>query len=317
VLLSAAGAALVAAAEPAVAARALRVICAVPAGGPPDRLARAYASRLVVPGADRAFVENRPGGGGIIAVAALRQSLPDGSSLLLGHSGLVTMLPFAHPQLPYDATLDLVPVSTAAELGFAFAAGPLVPAAVRNVAEYAHWAGRNENLSTIASAGHASALHLLAVLLAQEAGFVARQVVYAGGPQALVDVLGGRVAGAVLPEGLLRPLHESGQLRVLATAGRVRSELLPQVPTFVEQGLPKLELRDWFGFFAPRGTPEPVIEDAAGAIRRVASSPELRAELASEGWTVLGSTPEAMRARLLAETPRWRAMIVQAGIRAQ
>jgi tripartite-type tricarboxylate transporter receptor subunit TctC len=297
--------------------RPLRILCPVPAGGPPDRVARHYAARLTVPWAGPPIVENRPGGGGIVAVAALQQARADATTWLLGHSGLVTMLPFAHARLPYDPAADLVPVSLAAETGFGFAAGPAVPRAVERVADFAEWARRHPREANIAYAGVATPLHVLAVMLMREAQFTAEPVGYSGGPQIVGDLLGRRVAAAVLPEGLLRPLHQDGRLRVLATAGRERSEVLADVPTLLEQGFGRLVVRDWFGFFVPQGVAPEQVAQASAAVRAVAGDPAFAAALRADGWKPLGSTAAAMQERIEAERPWWREAIATSGVKAE
>ena len=308
---------LMAARRSAASERVQRLLCAVPAGSPPDRVARQYASRLALPWAGRVVVENRPGGGGIVAVAALRLAAGEASTMLLGHSGLVTMLPFAHPRLPYDPVTDLVAVSTAAETGFGFAIGPAVPTEIASLAAFIDWARARPREANVAYAGVATPLHALAVMVASELRVPMQPIGYSGGPQAVTDMLGGRIASAVLPEGLLRTLKEAGRLRVLATAGRVRSNVLPDVPSFAEQGLERLVVRDWFGFFMPAGVPNERVDEASWAVRKAVAEPALAAALQADGWSPLGSSPQAMRARIDAERPWWREVIAATGIRAE
>lgn len=302
------------AARAQVAARGLRILCASPPGGTPDVIARHYAARLGgLPGG--AMVENRHGAAGLIAVAALLQSAPDGSTALLGHSGLVTMYPYLYRRLAYDPALDLVPVAAAAETAFAVAVGPAVPAEVRELADYIRWAQADPSRATYGTPGNGTLTHLLGAMLARDAGFEAQHVAYVGGPQAITDLIGGRLSSVVLPEGLLRPLHLAGKLRVLATSGPTRGSVLPTVPTLVDSGYKSLVLREWFGFYVPRGTPAAAVDTVAMAVRAAATAPELVAALQASGMQALAGTTTQMQERILRERAFWREAIPPLGIR--
>ena len=294
------------------AARPLRLLVASPPGGTPDVIARSFAAQL---GGSSVVVENRPGAAGLIAVGALAQAPADGTSMLLGHSGLATMYPYLYTRLPYDAAADLVPVALAAETAFGVAVGPAVPAAVQTLAAYLDWARADPTRATCGIPGMGTLSHILGALLAREAGFEVRHVVYAGGPPAIADLLGGRLSSVVLPDGLLRPLHESGRLRVLATSGAGRQPALPQVPTLVEAGFSALVMHEWWGCFVPRGTPTAASDALAAMVANAAASPALGRALETLGLQVLVGGAAAMSARIARERARWREVLPGTGIR--
>jgi tripartite-type tricarboxylate transporter receptor subunit TctC len=188
-------------ARPAVPPRALRIVCASPPGGAPDVIARHYAAQW--PGAT-VVVENRPGAAGFIAVGALMQAAPDGATMLLGHGGLLTLSPFLHARLPYTPA-DLVPVSTAAETAFGLVLGTSVPDSVRSLAAFVEWARASPARAQFGTPLVGTMTHVLGLMLARDAGFALTHVPYPGGPQVIGDLLGGRLAAAILPVGLLRP----------------------------------------------------------------------------------------------------------------
>jgi tripartite-type tricarboxylate transporter receptor subunit TctC len=129
--------------------------------------------------------------------------------------------------------------------------------------------------------------------------------------------MGGRLAALALPEGLLRPLQAAGRLRVLATSGPTRSSFLPHVASVVEQGFPKLVMREWFAFFAPGGTPSSIADEMSASLRQAASQPPLRAAFGESGMLALASTPAELRDRIAQEQPYWRGVIGATGVRAE
>lgn len=303
------------AAQGQTGARGLRILCAAPPGGTPDLIARHYAARLGNVPPAWAVVENRPGAAGLIAVGALQQAAADGRTTLLGHSGLVTTYPFLYTRLGYDASTDLVPVAPAAETAFALAVGPAVPAEVRDLGDYARWARTDANRVTYGTPGKGTLAHLMGALLAREAGFEAQHVPYGGGPPAIAELIGGRLSSVVLPEGLLHAWHQAGSLRVLATSGASRGKLLPEVPTLAESGFKALVLREWWGFYLPRGTQAAVVETLALAVRTAAAASDLSSALEVSGMRALQGTTSQMQERIARERAFWRHAIPGTGIR--
>ena len=300
----------------------LRILCTGPPGSIPDIMARRVAEELTGTYCQHALVENRPGAAGQIAVNALKASPSDGSTVLLAQGAISTTYPYLYAKLAYDPITDLQPVSTVGEMTLGLAVGPVVPDSVGNIREFVLWMQRNPKLANVASPGTGTLPHLLAVMLlrsggAGSAGNVEWQhVVYAGGPAALVDLMGGQIAALVLPEGLLRPHQAAGKLRVLGTSGAKRSAYLPDVASFAEQGYRECVVREWFGFFMPARGPATVIESASQAMRVAIAEPALVKAFANLAITSAPSTPAAMAARIAAEQRYWQPIIQAAGIRA-
>jgi tripartite-type tricarboxylate transporter receptor subunit TctC len=298
-------------------AASLRILCTGPAGSIPDTVARRYAEQLGARYPGGVLVDNRPGAAGQIAVGALKQTAPDGATVLLAQGAIATVYPYLYAKLGYDPAADLKPVSVAAEATLALAVGSAVPTNVRNLGEFIDWTRANPTLSNFGSPGPGTLPHVLAAMLFREAKVEAQHVAYAGGPPAMVDLMGGRIASLVLPEGLLRPHHDAGKLRVLATSGSARSAFMPDVPTFVEQGHPNLAIREWFGFFMPGATSASVIESAAQSVRAAAENKALGGALAEMGMLASSSTPSAISERIAAEQRYWREAINSTGIRVE
>jgi tripartite-type tricarboxylate transporter receptor subunit TctC len=298
------------------AAEQLRILCSGPAGSIPDIIARRVGEQLTGRSTYSAIVENRPGAAGQIAVGALKSASSSSSTVLLAQGAIATVYPFLYAKLAYDPVADLRPVSLAGEMTLGLAVGPAVPARIENVRELAEWMRRNPKLANVGSPGTGTLPHLLEVMLFQEGGVAWQHIVYAGGPPAIVDLLGGQIAALVLPEGLLRQHAAAGRLRVLATSGAQRSAYMPEVATLVEQGYRNLVVGEWFAFFMSAGASASSIESISAAIRSALVRPEVAAAFAESGMTATSSTPSGLASRIAAEQRYWEPIIRSAGIRA-
>ena len=295
----------------------LRILCSGPAGSIPDIVARRIAEQFSIGSGRATFVENRPGAAGQIAVNALKAAPADGSTVLLAQGAVATVYPYLYAKLAYDPVLDLQPVSLAGEMTLGLAVGPAVPASVTNIRELVAWMRANPKLANAGSPGTGTLPHLLEAMLFREADVPWQHVVYAGGPPAMVDLLGGQIAVLVLPEGLLRQHKVAGKIRVLATSGPQRSAYLPDVPSLVEQSFGNLIVREWFAFFMPAQVPSAVIESTSQALRTAIARPELIAAFSESGMAAASSTPAALTTRIAAEQRYWQPIIRSAGIRAE
>jgi tripartite-type tricarboxylate transporter receptor subunit TctC len=294
---------------------ALRMLCTAPGGSIPDTIARRYAEFLSNQNLGAVVVDNRVGAAGQVAVTALKQSAPNGTTLLLAQGAIATVYPYLYAKLGYDPQQDIKPVSLAAEATLGFAVGPAVPSSVNTLREFIDWTRANAKLANYGSPGAGTLPHLVSAMLARESKLEWQHVPYAGGPPAIADLIGGRLASLVLPEGLLRQQHAAGKLRVLATSGNARSALMPTVPTFVEQGFPSLVVREWFGVFAPGATPDAAVAAAAERIRKAASDTTVAGPLREMGMLALASSPREMRDRITQEQRYWEGVVGATGIR--
>ncbi len=175
----------------------------------------------------------------------------------------------------------------------------------------------NPQLANVASPGTGTLPHLLEVMLFREANVPWQHVVYAGGPPALVDLLGGQIAALVLPEGLFLQHKATGKLRVLATSGAQRSTYFPDVATFVEQRYRSLVVREWFAFFMPARVPAATREAVSQTVQQAIARPELVAASADSGMLAVSSTPAALAGRIAQEQRYWQPIILATGVKAQ
>ncbi len=294
----------------------LRVLCSGPPGSIPDLVARTVADQLFITGSQRAVVDNRPGAAGQISVGALKAAAADGSTLLLAQGAIATVYPSLYTRLGYDPAIDLQPVTLASEMLLGLAVGPGVPQGVASLGEFITWIGNHPAQSTVGSPGVGTLPHLLAAMLFRKAGITWQHVAYPGGPPALTDLLGGRIAALALPEGLLRQYHEAGRVRVLATSGSARSAYMPGIPTFVEQGYGELVVKEWFAFFASARVAPAGIEATSARLREAIDRPELATAFAQAGMTPASSLPSALSARIVDERGYWQTVLRTNDIRA-
>lgn len=295
---------------------AMRILCSGPAGSIPDLVARTIAEQLPATLGSPAVLDNRPGAAGQLSVAALKSAPADGSTLLLAQGAIATVYPFLYARLGYVAAVDLQPVSLAAEMALALAVGPAVPAEVATLADFIAWMRRHPNATNIGSPGAGTLPHLLEAMLFHDAGVAWQHITYSGGPPAVNDLLGGQIAALVLPEGLLRQHHATRRIRVLATSGPTRSDYLPEVPSFVEQGRPDLVVKEWFAFFAPGGTSKNTIATVSAGLQDAIARPAVLAAFAQAGMTPASSSSASLVARIAAEQRYWQPVLRANGIHA-
>lgn len=295
----------------------IRLLCSGPAGSIPDLIARSIGEQLPGVIGQRAVVDNRPGAGGQLSVNALKAAPADGSTLLLAQGAIATVNPYLYARLGYDPALDLQPVSLASEMSLALAVGPAVPGDVTTLADFLAWLRRHPTDANVGSPGIGTLPHLLSAMLFGEEKIAWQHVAYAGGPPAVTDLLGGRIAALVLPEGLLRQHRAGRRVRVLATSGTERSAYLPDVPSFVEQGRPDLVVPEWFAFFAPGRGPKEAVAAAAAALQQAIAHPDIAAAFAQAGMTPASSSPAVLSSRIAAEQRHWQVVLRRYEIRAE
>jgi tripartite-type tricarboxylate transporter receptor subunit TctC len=302
--------------QPQASPSQLRVLCTGPAGSIPDIVARRITEQLAPNYPQGAIVDNKPGAAGQIAMAALKAAPADGSTMLLAQGALATIYPYLYNKLAYDPERDLQPVSLAGEMTLALAIGPTVPASITRVADLISWLRSNPKLANAGSPGQGTLPHLLQAMLFGQTEVNWQHIIYPGGPQAIVDLLGGQIATLALPEGLLRQHKESGRIRVLATSGITRSKIYPEVPTFTELGYKGLEIREWFAFFMPEKATTATLAIASRQIEAAVTRPQLLAAFTEAAITPAASSPAALSARIALEQKQWQAILQTSGIRA-
>lgn len=295
----------------------LRIIVGFPPGGTTDAFARRLASKLQGSYAANAFVENKAGAGGQIAVSTLRDSAADGSVMLLTPAGMLVIYPHTYPKLPYNIN-DVMPITTVVIGPHGFAVGPQVPTSVRTLREFLDWAKANPGLANYGTPGAGSMPHLVAALLEKTSGVPIKQIPYRGSAPGIQDLLGGQVAAFSSPLGDHLPYLASGRLRLLAVTGAARSRFAPEVATYAEQGFPELNMREWNGIFMPPRTPAAVAQRAYAAVSAALLQKDLIDSGIPLGMDTIGSpSVEEFTRTVKTDHDRWGPFVRRVGFVAE
>ena len=291
--------------------RPLTVLVPYVAGGPSDILARAVATPLGAALGQPVVVENRPGGNGAVAAQVAARAAPDGLTLFLAASGILTINPHVMARLPYDPTRDFAPLTVAIAAPNLLVAHPGFPP--RTVAELIDWLKANPNRASYGTSGIGSSEHLTMELFAQATGTQLTHVPYSGSAAAVTDLVAGVTQLSFLNIATVAQQVQGGALRAVAVAAPRRHPLLPEVAT-VADTLPGFEGGSWHSFVAPAATPEPVLTRIHAALTECLRLPEVEARLTRIGFSVVASSRAEMAARVAAELARWKDVVRAAGI---
>ena len=283
------------------------------AGGAADAAARMIAKKLQANIGQTVVVDNRAGAGGNIAHQFVAKAEPDGSVILLGSIGPLTIAPHLM-KVGYDPFKDLAPLT----MGVSFPNVLVVHqgVGVKTLAEFVAKAKAQPGKLDFASTGAGSASHLAGELLNQRAGIDTVHIPYKGGAPALQDLLGGRVAAYYSTPATAAPHIESGKLVPLATTGLQRSEFMPQVPTVAESGYTGFAATNWYAFMAPGKTPVPVLERWNQELVKALRDPEVKAELDHHGLTPAPGTRQQLADYIASESRTWGQLVRERGIKA-
>jgi len=296
--------------------RPVRLVITMPPGGPTDMLARTLAQKLgeILP--EPVVVENRPGGGGIIAYAAIAKAPADGYTLLLGDLANSTINPSLYKSLPYDTRKDFTPIGPVASGAIFIFVGASVPA--RNVQELIALAKSKPGELSFGSGGAGQLTHIVPELFKVKNGLDILHVPYKGAGPAMVDVAAGRVS-FVMTAGLAaaKPFLDSGKVRALALTGEKRSAALPDVPTFAEAGspLPEINAGTWFGLIGPAGLPRNIVVKLNESLAQAMAAPDVRARLAAFNMEPMTATPEAFTDFINAGIETWAQVLKRMNIK--
>ena len=289
----------------------VKVLCGFPAGGSADVVARLYTDGLRNRYAESAVVENRTGAGARLAIQALKASPPDGTTLLLSPTILLTLYPHVYRRLGYDPVADVVPIASVSRFPFGIAVRNDLP--VRYLAELAAWAKANPDQSTYGSPAAGASPHFLGQILADALGFKLTHIPYRGTGPAMQDLIGGNLAFVVSTVGDLVPNHRGNRLRLVGISAASRLASLPEVATFAEQGVARATLYEAFGFFAPPGSPPAVVADAGRALMAGSLERELVDTLAKLEIQAEHRDAAAFAEQLRQETEWWRPVVRASG----
>jgi tripartite-type tricarboxylate transporter receptor subunit TctC len=295
--------------------RPLRFVIPFAPGGPADVSARTLAVKLTETLGQNIVIDNRPGGGGIVAAEIVARARPDGHTILLCSTSVMVINPIVTPGVPYDALRDFAPVSLVSSSPYLLLTNATFPAA--SVKELVAIAKAKPGTLNFGSAGIGSTSHLVAEIFRSMAGVDMTHVPYKGSALAATDLMAGQLQVLFESVSSALPNVNSGRLRALGISTLKRFALTPQVPPIAESGVPGYQAATWQGVCAPAGTPKPVLAVLNRTVVDAARAPATVQRYAALGAEAVGNTPEEFTAFVKAEIPRWTKAIRDSGARPQ
>ena len=294
--------------------RPVKLVVGFAAGGTTDFMARLLADRMREPLGQPVVVENRTGANGAIGAEFVAKAAPDGYTLYFTTAGVATVYPHLKPA-PYDPLKDFVGVGRVAFNATMLVVNAALP--VRSARELAALAREKPGKITVAITGLGSVSHLGAELFQSAAGVKLTEVPYRGAAPAMTDLIGGQLDSLFGDGPTVMAQIGAGKIRPIAATSHQRSEIFPDVPTFLEQGFADAVADQWAGVLAPAGTPTAVVAKLNAAIAAVMREPQVRAKLAQTGVVPGVDTPAEFATYLRDEYERWGRIIREKGIKAE
>jgi tripartite-type tricarboxylate transporter receptor subunit TctC len=290
----------------------VRVVVAFTAGGTTDILARAVSQKLSERFKQSFVIDNRPGGGGNIGTEMAARAAPDGYTLIVNSVGPMAVNPSLFKKLNINPLVDLVPVVQIADVPNVLVVHPSLP--VKSVEEFIAYARANPGKLNYGSTGVGTSSHLSGFMLSKRIGAETTHIPYKGA-DALTDLLAGRLQFmfATIPS-VIQHIH-AGKRAAIAVSSARRSRSLPEVPTVADSGFPGFEAGSWFGFFAPKGTPESVIVTLNKAVNE--ALPALEAQMIREGADPVGGSPAQFGQFVQKDYEKWKLIVRDSGASAE
>ena len=291
----------------------VRIIVPAPAGGTADIVARALADQLSVQIGQPVIVDNKPGAGGVIAVQALLAAPPDGQTLMMSASNVLTEVPHVLKG-NFDPMTDVKPVAVVARASMVLVVAPTVPA--KDMKELVAWVKARPGTQSFASYSAGTSSQYAGMILNQKAGLDLQHVPFNGSPPALVQVIAGQIP--VMFDGMATSLPQinAGKVKAIGVAGKTRSTHLPQLPTLAEQGYPDLDFGNWVGVTVAGKVPAEMVEKINAEVNKAAASPKVKERLAGAGFEPGGQVSATeLAAATRAEFERNAAIVKQFNIK--
>jgi tripartite-type tricarboxylate transporter receptor subunit TctC len=291
-------------------ARSIKVTCGFPAGSSLDVITRIYAAKLEKTLGQPVVVENRAGASGNLAAETVARSAPDGYTLLTNGVTLpISMSLFK--KISFDVIKDFTPIGFMGNIPIILAANPAL--GVNSVSELIALAKSRPGELTHGSAGIGSIQHLSGELFNTMAGVKLAHIPYRGTNQVIVDILGGRLSLMFSPAPTIVPHLKEGKLKTLAVTSAKRSTLYPELPTLSESGLAGFDAPLWFGIWAPKNTPQPIVAAIYNVMKEVPGTAEGRSQLAAAGIEAVSMTTDEFAAFVRNEVTKWAKLVEASG----
>lgn len=289
----------------------IKIVLGFPPGGATDTLSRDFAAKLAEELGQQVIIDNRAGAGGTIGADFVAKAAPDGYTLTIGTTSNHAIAVSLYKKLNYDPVKDFAPITMLAVSQNVVVINPSVP--VNNIKELVTYAKDNPDKMNFGSSGNGTISHLTGEMFNALNGIKITHIPYKGSAFVFPDLLSGRISmmyDSIISVG---GLIKSGKVKALAVTGSRRSKLMPELPTVAESGYPGFESTNFFGFFAPAGTPKEIIAKLHAASVKVLSTPELQARFALQGAEVVANKPEETTAMLKLDIAKWADVAKRSG----
>jgi tripartite-type tricarboxylate transporter receptor subunit TctC len=290
--------------------RPIHIVVGFTPGGGNDILARIVGQKLSENLGQPVVIDNRPGGGAIVATEYVAKAAPDGYTLLVGASGAMTINPAVYTKLPYDPVHDFVPLSEIGSFPLILIVDASSP--FKSVADLVAYAKANPDKTNYSSAS--TAFQVATELFKQKTGAPMQEIPYKGAADSVMAVISGQVTATIADAGPVSGQIKGGQVRALAVAAPKRTADLPDVPTMKEAGA-DVQAVLWSGLFAPRNTPPAIVKKLEGELMRIAKLPDVIEKLKPLGIDPVGNSSDEFSAVMTADIARWTAVAKAANIK--
>lgn len=294
--------------------RLLKVLVGFPAGVSIDVVSRIVADKLGEELKRTVIIDNRAGAGGRLAADVLKSAAPDGNTVMVTPIVVPVLAPMVFSKLNYDPKKDFAPVVRLCDFGFALAVSPQTPA--RTLKEYVAWIKANPQNASFGSPAAGSLPHFFGEMIGSALGVDMIHVPFNGGSALQAAVLGNHVPAGIDVVMEWEQNAKAGKVKVLATSGETRSAVLPDVPSFKEQGYPDIVGKGWFAMYAPARTPAAEVEQINRAVNKVLGRPDVRERFLSLGLDVGGGSAAELQRTMDADTQRWGPVVKKSGFKA-
>jgi len=295
------------------AAKPIKIIVSTSPGGVTDLAARILGQHITAKTGQTVVIDNRAGASGNIAMDGLAKSEPDGYTLGVANTGNIVINPYLFPAMPYDPLKDLTPVGVLGTVPLFLVMNSNVP--VKTLAEFIAYTKANPDKISYASAGAGTTPDLAAHEFARRAGLKFVMVPFRGTGPAVQAVLGGDVHATFVSMGPHIEFVRQGKLRVLGAATAQRAAYLPDTPTFSEQGFTGFETGTWFALFAPRGTPQAIVDQLNGYTRSMQEDPDLKRRLEATFVDPALMTAPEFAALVKSDAAKWQRIVRENNIK--
>ena len=294
----------------------IRVLVGFPAGAGTDAIARTLGEKLKDELGAPVVVENRAGAGGQIAAQALKAAPADGNTFFLTHDHSISILPAVTKNPGFNPATDFVPVAGIATFANVLAVSGGTPA--KTYDEYLNWVKTQRGgKETIGVPAPGSIPEFLVKLVSQKSKLDLQAAPYRGSAPMTADMLGNQISAGIASVPDFIENHKAGKVRIVAVIGAKRDPLIPDAPTFTEMGFANLEDYPWYGFFAPAGTPQPVVDRFGAAVKKVLAMPEIKTKLTDMGLHVAYEPQKQFADRVKTYTKTWDGIIKASGFQPQ